>query len=152
MELVKRYPIFGCGGWGYKHLSLNLMQKEDLKGPQAIGTANVHNDYLQFLCEHGAVGLGCLVGIFFCIVVPIFREWARLYRSARFLSPDNAPSSPRAIYCFPPGAFWILAGCFAVAFHAVADAPLRSGAVLSLFFVALACADGYLPHQSEPRG
>ena len=35
---------------------------------------------------------------------------------------------------------------------AVADAPLRSGAVLSLFFVALACADGYLPHQSEPRG
>ena len=151
MELFKKYPVFGCGGWGYKHLSLNLLQKEDLKGPQAIGTANVHNDYLQFLCEHGAVGLGCLVGIFFCLVVPIFREWGRLYRSARFLSPDNAPSSPRAIYCFPPGTLWILVGCFAVAFHAVADAPLRSGAVLSLFFVSLACADGYLPHQSEPR-
>ena len=151
MALVKKYPVFGCGGWGYKHLSLNLMQKEDMKIQQAIGTANVHNDYLQFLCEHGAVGLGCLVGIFFCLVVPIFREWGRLYRSARFLSPDNAPSSPRAIYCFPPGTFWILIGCLAVAFHAVSDAPLRSGAVLSLFFVALACAEGYLPHQSEPR-
>ena len=151
LELVKKYPVFGCGGWGYKHLSLNQMTPDDLKNPQAIGAANVHNDYLQFLCEHGIVGLGCLVAIFFCLIVPIFRDWGRLYRAARFLSPEAAPASPRAIYCFPPGAFWILVGCFAVAFHAVADAPLRSGAVLSLFFVSLACADGYLPHQSEPR-
>ena len=152
LELFKKYPIFGCGGWGFRHLGLNLMNEEDLKASQAIGTANVHNDYLQFLCEHGAIGLGCIVAIFFCCVVPIFREWARLYRASRFLSPDNAPSSPRAVYCFPPGTFWILVGCFAVTLHAVADAPLRSGAVLGLFFVALACADGYLPHQSEPRG
>ena len=40
-------------------------------------------------------------------------------------------------------------GAFAVAFHAVADAPLRSGATLSIFFVSLACADGFLPHQLE---
>ena len=151
MELVKKYPLFGCGGWGYKHLSLNLMEPDELRTPLAIGSANVHNDYLQFLCEHGAIGLGCLVGMFFCLVVPLFRDWGRLYRAARFLAPDNAPSSPRAIYCYPPGAFWILMGAFAVAFHAVADAPLRSGAVLSLFFVSLACADGYMPHQLETR-
>ena len=151
MELVKKYPVFGCGGWGYKHLYLNQMRKDDLTSPPAIGAANVHNDYLQFLCEHGIVGLGCLVGIFFCLVVPIFRDWGRLCRAARFLSPENAPSSPRAIYCLPPGVFWILVGCFAVTFHAVADAPLRSGATLSLFFVSLACADGFLPHQLESR-
>ena len=150
MELFKKYPIFGCGGWGYKHLYLNQL-KEELKSPLATGAANVHNDYLQFLCEHGVVGLGCLVGISFCLLVPIFRDWGRLYRAARFLSPENAPSSPRAIYCLPPGVFWTLIGCFAMAFHAVADAPLRSGATLSLFFVALACADGYLPHQLESR-
>ena len=150
VELFKKYPAFGCGGWGYKHLSLNLLSPEEKK-KISLGTANVHNDYLQFLCEHGAVGFVCLVGIFFCLIVPIFREWGRLYRAARFLSPDNAPSSPRAIYCFPPGTFWILVGCFAVTMHAVVDAPLRSGAVLGLFFVSLACADGYLPHQSEPR-
>ena len=62
MELVKKYPLFGCGGWGYKHLSLNLMEPDELRTPLAIGSANVHNDYLQFLCEHGAIGLGCLVG------------------------------------------------------------------------------------------
>ena len=151
MELVKKYPLFGCGGWGYKHLYLNQMKKDDLKAPFATGAANVHNDYLQFLVEHGAIGLGCLIAIFFCLVVPIFRDWGRLYRAARFLSPENAPSSPRAVYCLPPGVFWTLIGCFAVAFHAVADAPLRSGAVLSLFFVALACADGYFPHQLESR-
>ena len=55
---------------------------------KAIGAANVHNDYLQFLCEHGIVGLGCLVAIFFCLIVPIFRDWGRLYRAARFLSPE----------------------------------------------------------------
>ena len=62
-----------------------------------------------------------------------------------------APSSPRAIYCLPPGVFWILVGCFAVTIHAVADAPLRSGATLNLFFVSLACADGFLPHQLQSR-
>ncbi len=151
IELFKKYPAFGCGGWGYKHLCLNQMRKMELSSTNAPGTANVHNDYLQFLCEHGAVGLGCLLGIFFCLVVPIFREWGRLYRASRFLSPDNAPSSPRAIYCFPPGTFWILVGCLAVVLHAIVDAPLRSGAVLGLFLVSLACADGYLPHQSESR-
>ena len=151
MKLIKKYPVFGCGGWGYKHLCLNQMEEEDMGKAMALGTANVHNDYLQFLCEHGAVGLGCLLGIFFCLIVPIFRDWGRLYRAARFLSPENAPSSPRAVYCLPPGTIWILIGSFAVALHAVFDAPLRSGAVLSLFFVSLACADGYLPHQLESR-
>ena len=149
MELVRKYPIFGCGGWGYRHLSLNLMYPDELKTPLGTGAANVHNDYLQFLCEHGVVGLGCLVGIFFCLMVPLFRDWSRLYRSSRFLAPENAPSSPRAIYCFPAGSFWIMLGCIAVAIHAVADAPLRSGAVLGLFFVSLACADGYMPRQLE---
>ena len=151
MELVKKYPLFGCGGWGYRHLSLNLMYPEELKIPLSTGAANVHNDYLQFLVEHGIVGLFCLVGIFFCLIIPLFRDWGRLYRSARFLASESAPASPRAIYCFPPGAFWIMAGCFAVAFHAVADAPLRSGAMLGLFFVSLACADGYMPRQLENR-
>ena len=151
VRLIRKYPLFGCGGWGYKHLCINQMEKEDLDKVKALGTANIHNDYLQFLCEHGVVGLGCLIGIFFCLIVPLFRDWGRLYRAARFLSPENAPASPRAIYCISPGIFWILVGCFAVALHAVFDAPLRSGAVLGLFFTALACADGYLPRQLESR-
>ena len=149
MKLFKKYPAFGCGGWGYRHLCINQMSDDELDKARARGQANVHNDYMQFLCEHGFIGFGCLVGIFFCLVVPIFRDWGRLYRASRFLAPENAPSSPRAIYCVSPGIFWILVGCFAVALHAVLDAPLRSGAVLSLFFVSLACADGYLPRQLE---
>ena len=148
VELFKEYPLFGCGGWGYKHLCLNKLAPMEIKR-MGVGAANVHNDYLQFLCEHGVIGLGCLVGIFFCLVVPLFRDWGRLHRAARFMSPDNAPSSPRAIYCCPPGVIWTLLGSFAVAFHAVADAPLRSGAVLGLFFTALACADGYMPSSLE---
>ena len=150
VELFKEYPLFGCGGWGYKHLSLNRLAPMELR-QMAIGSANVHNDYLQFLCEHGAIGFFCLLGIFICLVVPLFRDWGRLHRAARFLALENAPSSPRAIYCCPPGVVWTLIGSFAVAFHAVADAPLRSGAVLGLFFTALACADGYMPSDLEKR-
>lgn len=148
VELFKEYPLFGCGGWGYKHLALNRLEPMELN-KMGIGSANVHNDYLQFLCEHGAIGFGCLVGIFICLIVPLFRDWGRLHRASRFLSLENAPSSPRAIYCCPPGTLWTLLGCFAVAFHAVADAPLRSGAVLGLFFTALACAGGYMPSNLE---
>ena len=151
LKLVKKYPAFGCGGWGYKHLCLNQMSADEKGKINSMGPANVHNDYLQFLCEHGFIGFGCLLGIFFCLVVPIFRDWGRLYRASRFLATGIAPSSPRAIYCISPGIFWILVGCFSVALHAVLDAPLRSGAVLGLFFVSLACADGFLPHQLEAR-
>ncbi len=150
VEIFKEYPIFGCGGWGYRHLCLNRLGDMELKR-MAPGAANVHNDYLQFLCEHGVVGLGCIIAIFLCLVVPLFRDWARLIHAARFLSPENAPPSPRAVYCCPPGVLWTLLGAFAVAFHAVFDAPLRSGAVLGLLLVSLACASGYMPSDLEKR-
>ena len=151
VEIFKDYPLFGCGGWGYRHLSLNKLGHDEVKRLSGMGAANVHNDHLQFLCEHGVVGFGCLAGIFLCLVTSLFVDWGRLLRAVRFLAPQNAPPSPRAIYCCPPGVFWTLVGCFAVVFHACADAPMRSGAMLGLFFTALACADGYMPENLEKR-
>ena len=148
-EIFKSYPLFGVGGWGYKHFCMSYMTDEELKHIQSSGGANVHNDYMQFLCEHGGVGLGCLIGIFICLLFPICRDWCKLSRAAHFMKPDRAPPKPRALYSLPAGAFWILLGNAALLVHAFGDCPMRSAAVLSSFFVSMACASGYLPRDLD---
>ena len=147
LAIFKDHALFGVGGWGYKHFCRSYMTKEELEQLQTNGGANVHNDYLQFLCEHGIVGFGLLVVIFLMLVGPIFRNWFILYRAACFMRTDSSPPSPRVLYCLPPGMLWILLGNAALLFCASGDCPMRSLAVLSHFFVSLACAEGYLPRE-----
>ena len=146
-DLFKDHPSFGVGGWGYRHLCRTKMTEKENANPWNGGGANVHNDYLQFLCEHGAVGALLLLAIFLLLVTPLFMEWYGLYRAARFTKVDKAPPKPRAIYCLPAGAFWILLGDAALLVHAFGDCPMRAGSILGLFFVSLACAEGYLPRE-----
>ena len=150
-ELFTQHPAFGVGGWGYRHLCTKYMTDEELKQLQTDGGANVHNDLLQFLCEHGLVGFGLLAVIFMMLVLPIFRSWFKLYRASRFLHAESLPPSPRALYCLPAGTLWILLGDTALLICASGDCPMRSLAVMSAFFVSLACADGYLPHEDGGR-
>ncbi len=152
VEVFKDHPLFGVGGWGYKHFTLSYLTEDEMKQIQTVGGANVHNDYLQFLCEHGAIGLLLLLGVFFLLAYPLFRDWCRLYLAARFMKADKAPPRPRAIYCLPAGTFWILLGDVALIIHACGDCPMRSAAVLSMFFVSLACAEGYIPREIAEGG
>ncbi len=145
--ILQDHPLFGVGGWGYRHLCTKYMTNDELKQLQVLGGANVHNDFLQFLCEHGTIGFGFLVIIFVLLVAPIFREWFKLYRAACFMRTDSSPPSPRALYCMPPGTIMILLGDAALLICASGDCPMRSLAVLSAFFVSLACAEGYLPRE-----
>ena len=149
MTIFKEYPLFGIGGWGYRHLCMKYMTNDELKNLQTVGGANVHNDYLQFLCEHGIVGIGLLAVIVLLLAAPTFRDWFKLYRAACFMRTAASPPSPRALYCMPPGALWILLGNAALLICASGDCPMRSLAVLSAFFVSLACAEGYLPRELE---
>lgn len=151
VAILQDYPLFGIGGWGYRHLCTKYMTNDELKQLQTLGGANVHNDYLQFLCEHGVVGAGLLAVIVLLLVAPIFRGWFTLYRAARFVRTAASPPSPRALYCLPAGTLWILLGNAALLLCASGDCPLRSLAVQSAFFVSLACADGYLPREQESR-
>ena len=145
-EIWKENFLFGCGGWGYKHLCIPKMTKAELRQIQMVGGINVHNDYLQFLAEHGLAGFGCLVAIMVLLVLPIGRAWNRLMKAARFLPAKDAPPRPYAFFVLPAPVFCILLTALATLIHAFGDCPLRSPAVLTLFFVSLAAMPGFLPY------
>ena len=146
--IFKDHPLFGVGGWGYKHFCIAYMTPEELKNIQMVGGINVHNDYLQFLCEHGVVGAGLLLAILVLLLYPLARAWHRLYRYALFAPPDQTPAKPFALYCLPSPVFGVLLAATATLVHAFGDCPLRSPACLSIFLVSLACAEGFLPRDA----
>ncbi len=154
-EIFKEHPMFGVGCWGYKHLCLPYVPEHARRSFgrwYSRGSANVHNDYMQFLCEHGIVGLGLLLAIVLVILWPVAMVWRQLYQAALFVRPDKAPARPKAVFALPAGAFWILAGNLCLAIHAFGDCPLRGAAVLTLSLVSLAAADGFLPRLHEVEG
>ena len=117
--LWKDNKLFGCGGWGYMHLCTTKMTAEELKGLQMEGGAFVHNDYLQFLCEHGAVGFGLMVVLALVLLRPFCGNWRR-----------------------SPGVSFAALGVLAVLLHALWDCPLRCPAVLmTLIGIASAAVD-----------
>ncbi|MBQ2625765.1 MAG: O-antigen ligase family protein [Kiritimatiellae bacterium] len=144
-EIWKKHPIFGVGGWGYKHFCLQLMTDKELRNIQKVGGANVHNDYLQFLAEHGVVGLGLFLSVILMIVWPIGKVWKQLINAYRFTPPKEQPPQPIQIFVVPAPVFCIVMAAVATIIHAFGDCIFRSPAVLSLFFVSLAAMDGFLP-------
>ena len=117
--LWKDNKLFGCGGWGYMHLCTTKMTAEELKGLQMEGGAFVHNDYLQFLCEHGAVGFALMAVLFLALIRPL---WDGLRRT--------------------PGSVFAAAAMLVVLLQALWDCPLRCPAVLmTLIGLAAAAAD-----------
>ena len=149
MEIWKDNFVFGCGGWGYRHFCLPKMTSDELRQQQKVGGINVHNDYLQFLAEHGIVGFGLLVAIVILLLMDVFRNWEALVRATRFVSRKELPPKPVLLFVLPASAFCLLAAAVATFVHGFGDCPLRSPAVLTLFFVSLASIDGFMPHMDE---
>lgn len=149
-EIWREHPLFGCGGWGYRHFSYLKYSSQDQKTMQKydwarIGKANVHNDYMQFLAEHGLVGVLLLVAVLIILLYPFYRKWRVLVRTSRFAAPKDRPPHPIQIFAIPAPVFCILLALVATAIHAFADCPFRSAAILTLFFVLLAAIDGFMP-------
>lgn len=141
--------LFGCGGWGYKHLSIDKMTDEDFAKLQVVGGINVHNDFLQFLAEHGLIGFLLLIFMIVLLLKPIFQKWKLLVVSAAFTKKSKRPPRPIAIFALPASAFCLLLAMCSTLLHSMADCPLRSPAVLSLFFVMIAAIEGFMPRISD---
>lgn len=149
-SLWSDHLLFGCGGWGYQHLSVPKMQelKIDLSQLQKIGGANVHNDYLQVLCEHGIVGFLAVFFTVFLILAPTVSHWKSLVLAARFRNPRHNPlPRPVQIFVLPEPVFVILVACTATLIHAFGDCPLRSVAISDVLLISLAALPGFMPRE-----
>ena len=144
-EIWKDNLLFGCGGWGYKHFCIPKMTPEEIKQIQMVGGINVHNDYLQFLAEHGLVGFGSMVAIVVILLIPVGSTLKRLANDARFLKGKDLPPKPVNIFVCPAPVFFILLAAVSTLVHSFGDCAMRSAAVLTLFFVSLAALPGFLP-------
>ncbi len=146
-EIWKDHVLFGCGGWGYIHFCIPKMTPAERRQIQVVGGINVHNDYLQFLAEHGLVGFGALVALVLLLLWPVGQAWRLLAREARFKTGRDAPPKPVQVFALPAPAFFVLVTVACTLIHAFGDCPLRSPAVLTLFFVSLAAIPGFLPRK-----
>ncbi len=148
-EIWKDHCLFGVGGWGYRHFGPQYMTDRELRSIQTVGGANVHNDHLQFLVEHGAVGVALLLAVIVLLLWPMGKVWKALVESVRFIPVKKQPPPPVHLFVIPAPVFCIIATAVATVIHAFGDCPMRSPAVLSLFFVSIACIDGFLPRVRE---
>ncbi|MBO7720893.1 MAG: O-antigen ligase family protein [Kiritimatiellae bacterium] len=145
VRLWKMHPVFGCGGWGYAHFCTTVLTPDERRVFQKQGGINVHNDYVQFLAEHGAVGFALLIAMVVATLWPVCRQWRMMVNAARFKKGADAPPHPVLLFVIPSPVLFIMLAAVATLVHAFADCPFRSCAVLSLFFTSLAALPGFMP-------
>lgn len=150
-DIMREFPIYGVGGWGYKHFCLSYMTDKEIKTMQKTGGVNVHNDYLQYLAELGLAGTGLLVACLVMLIRPWWSTWRQLsaeaFKSAR--AGMIMPSLP--IFVVEPPVFWTLLAVVVVLVHAFGDCPLRVPAILVALFTVFPAACGFLPHQKKKK-
>ncbi|HLP62747.1 MAG TPA: O-antigen ligase family protein [Candidatus Deferrimicrobium sp.] len=117
-KMWKDYPIFGVGGGGYgEHLLPYVKNPANRKiAIEWRGMSNVHNDFVQFLCEFGIIGTGLLLTVLILLIIKIkvSGEW----KTASFV--------------------FGLIGILGVSIHSLIDLPFRSPPVIIAFAVVLA--------------
>lgn len=145
-QIWREHLLFGCGGWGY---AIFCVEKQPRRTYWAPGSANVHNDHLQFLVEHGLVGYGMLVAVVVLLLIPIGKSWITIANGVRFLATKRQKTPSQSFFALPGSAFSLLVAAAVPIIHAFGDCPLRSPAVLTLFYVTLACVPGYLPREEH---
>ena len=144
--IMRDFPFFGVGGWGYRHFAPVYMKPEDKPGAGASGGANVHNDYLQFLVEHGLAGFSLMAACVWLLLLPTGRAWRQLTIQAIAAGRSGMGASTQVVFAVQAPIIWGVLGVAAVLVHAFGDCPLRSAAVLSHVLAVLPALFGFLPH------
>ena len=141
------YPWFGAGAWSFRWLNIHYIDTNNpeempwLQSRKGVGQANVHNDTLQFLAEHGWVGFGLMLACIAALAIPF---WYTLLRSPNVplndVVADRAWFNRISAYCI----FALVATSLIVA-HSFIDLVFRSPACMMLYGILFVCADGFVP-------
>jgi O-antigen ligase len=149
-DMARDYPVFGVGGWGYRHFVQFYVTPEEIAEMRSgKGMANVHNDILQLLAEHGLVGFGLLLAAVLVLLNPILRGAWQLWITPPPVDWDN-PYCPTLLRV-PAMVYAILLGTTATVVHCLIDLPFRSPAILITWSLCLACAPAFLPRPAASR-
>ena len=147
VDIWQDYPWSGTGGWGFRRFVGMYMGPEKYDYLRAAGRANVHNDALQYLCEHGMIGMVLILGLILVVVGQIV---IRLTTIPRLHLPESG--LPRTWFMsVNPLVWFILVGTTATVIHSLIDLPFRNMAILSVWFIALAAAPGFLPRKPKSK-
>lgn len=145
LDIWKDNPWTGVGGWGFRRYVALYMPPAKWEMIQQHGKANVHNDILQFLCEHGCIGAGLIFAIAITLAV---RLVLRISTAERAVDPDTG--AKRSILdSLPPTVVTASAGIVATVIHSTIDLPFRSTAVLLAWFIVFAALPGIIRKQKE---
>lgn len=138
IDIWRDHPWTGVGGWGFRRYVGLYFPEEKWQELLAHGRANVHNDALQFLCEHGMIGFGLIVAI---TLVLLLHGMYGVIRTSREL--DIRTMRTRSwIGSVSPCAWGVIAAVAAMAVHSTIDLPFRSVANMLIWFICLACLPG----------
>ncbi len=138
------HPWFGTGAWSFRWLNINYIDQENpeeqqwLRSRLGVGQANVHNDTLQYLAEHGLVGFGLMIGCVAALVIPFLIQLAK--------SPGQNVLDAREDCCWlnrlnVAGVFIFVATAL-IALHSFIDLVFRSPACMMLYGLLFVCAPG----------
>jgi O-antigen ligase len=145
------YFWYGAGARSFRRLSGNYIDKNNPeeadweKRRMGIGQANVHNDTLQFLAEHGWIGYGLMLACMLCLLVPFMRDL--------IASPKNTQSDLLDDRCWFNRicAFHLFAflALLMITFHSFIELVFRSPACLMLWGLLFVCATGFTSRQPQ---
>ncbi len=143
IDIWKDYPWTGVGSWGFRRYVGLYADKSEWKLLESKGKANVHNDPVQFLCEHGMIGAGIMLALTVSLFVSLI---IRLTQMTREVEPV-AGIRLSWMKSLSPVVVLSLAGLIAVLVHSTIDLPFRSAAIIYTWFFVLACLPGFV-HKS----
>ena len=147
LEIWKDHSWTGVGGWGFRRYVALYMGEDRWEYLQTSGRANVHNDALQFLCEHGVIGFGLMAALAIALLghalvrLPLIRR-------------ETDPTSGRTHSWFgsvSPCVWASFAAIAAMMVHSTIDLPFRSIANTLVWFVLLACLPGFMPSKESSK-
>ncbi len=149
-DIWKDHPWTGVGGWGFRRYAGLYVDQSQWKNLRSAGRANVHNDFMQYLCEHGVIGISLLLGTIVVLLIP---TWYRFIRFA--MTPVDATAADRTdgdrafVFRVSPLVWFMAIGTMSVVVHSLIDLPFRSPAVITLWFICLAVMPAMLPRSKD---
>ena len=140
------HPWVGTGAWSFRWLNLSYIDPDNPEERKwyanrlGVGQANVHNDTLQYLAEHGWIGFGLMLGCVAALVLPFLRDFLS--------SPRYVASDAQADRCWLNrlDAYCVFAfvATAMMAVHSFIDLVFRSPACMLLYGLCFVCAPGFI--------